>query len=1788
MSFRSIAAGLAIIATAAGGAYPLGVLYEQPLIPGFHPLDGETRKASQLTSEHPVALSLTTTLFTDTTIIDFEKRQISFVRYDQLGFIMWNYHYDELGGYLADRRNFAISRSWLQHSLLTQRAAGGATESLKLAWELPVQYPGWAQRVLGNDPPRLSINGNMKIKIGFEDMSVKNPGVEVQRGGTGFLFDQSNQFTISGSVGRLININISANSDGDMDMNNPLKNFKIEYKEQKSGELEDEVVQEVIAGYTGFSMPGTQLSGYSESKEGLFGIKVASKFGPLMLTTIASSEQGESQKLSADNSGKSGAGSTTTLREGDFKKYRYFFLDTAYITAWNRKFALSGGNANAPAPPAVTKLEVWLQVDQYDEQKIIDKYGSENLVSFLVDEPAGKRFKFMRLIPERHYHLNRTEGHIRLFDSANVRDADVIAISLETEDARFNKGTSDSTLYVIKPENPYENISVNPARFRLMWRNVYDLSGEIEDITKFRLRLYHVDKDRGDTVKTIDNVYISEIMGLTDKNGEPHSGRQNIFNFSNRELIFPPFDVTPIGNEPFANPRLKHLRDTTIYRFGPQSRMMVENYVPLFSIETSGASKQTRWDLGFGVMENTVRVTADGKLLQPNVDYVFSPEIGTLEIISPLALAAQRIEIDYQRDALFMPERKLFLGARAEMALPFISDKSLMGLSILYQNSDVAQIVPRINMEPYSKLLLDFNTKLDFSPVWMTAAVNKIPLVKTDAPSSANVEFEIAHSRMNPNSSNEAYVDDFESSKQTMMVYESYASWFTASPPPGVRDSLSLRPPVWDQYWFSPVYSDSKNRVPYDSIWKRDLDDPFLTGSDAYESVLRWHVKPGPKSTELGSRYQRAWAGIMQSIPASQSDRKRDQYFELVLKTRDNGIGNGKLRVQIGRMREDVCIAGLPPNDSANKEDTARFWREPNFPELDKGIDGLWDEEERYWVPNGSGGFAPLPRGDTLLEEFINDPSKDNYRLYDYYKPENYAFVSRLQNNGYSKNSEDLDNNGSVETSVIEAFHEFVIDLTDPASPLIDTTADKLKTQNGWRRYRLQLRDAYADHPGLRRDVGIDADDWINMRMVRLIWDDFDAATLSAQDSLILMGMQFVGNQWESVKDSLGVSKMEVSVISTKESADYKRSIEREPLIKRDLNETGRGRQHEQSLRLVFSNLQEGETALAERSFSNQPLKIASYDSLTLVVHGKGPSSVPGQPLFNGDIKLVFRFGSDSTTYYEYTNVIMPEGNNRWNNHVRISLKDLSRLKLDSLTAHPNDTLDYWSGDGMLHIRAPKGRQPNFSNITWMAVGVVCSRSSADAVTGELWVNELKVVGIKEFNGWSARLNLQTQFADFLNVTGGVNYEGGDFKTMTDQDITRTGDSKLSTNFSISTGLDKFMPRDWGVSVPIGGSITGSLTRPQLRPNSDIYLTDDDNKPDGFLDMARDMVNNITGQKAFSSDSTMAEHFETQTYGQSFFLNYSKNSPSPNPAVDLLLERLSTTFRYNMNTNLVKRGIDPDSSADFQNTDTSHTYSGGIKYDLTPKDPPRWTRWKPFGETPAAWVPNQFKTLEFSLLPNRANLDLANATYSTTRESRREPELSSEKESRVFDISHGLQLDFTPIRPLVDLSYSLNITRNFPSSSSLHNAGAIGDFMRNDVLQRHDDPTWRNYYILERERSRSQKLKMTLNPQFVDWLTNSAEYTADYTGSLATWGNDSTTDYFNGKVNTGVGFNSTLNISSLLPAAPDSGRIGLRSRLRKGCDLIGFNSVTFSYTSNANLDNRYLGSGYLGSSGEYK
>ena len=730
-----------------------------------------------------------TTLFEDREVIDFEKREVSFERAEKnLNIVVWQYHYDELDSYLESRRRFILLSLWYKNCLtLLSTTEKKKNPFAALAWELPVQYPSWAQRILGKDPPRLSISGYERIIVSYETgkTDLQNSNVQI-RPNNGIVFDQKNQFSITGSVGRLINLNIKGSTDQGVDqIDNPLKNFKIEYKGE-GDELEDEIVQQVSAGATSFEMPSTQLSGYSGGHQGLFGLNVKSKLGPFALTGVASIEQGESQKATLYPSGQ--GESSTLVYEKDFLRNKIFFLDTVYL---NRYLGLTD------SAPQVTQLQVWLSNDKIKGEASTSNTSksTEDVYRFV----GTTHQAFKRLKEHRDYFLQPKEGWIR-FDSVTIDNMlDDIGIYLKTTDsAAFTKGADylDTTragfdpkkdsLWILKPK---EQDSTKTSTFPLMWRNVYTLPTGF-DPAKFRLRMTRY-PPADTTTDKFGGRFFSEILGLTDDKGNPLASNSQIYDVDHNLIIMPVRFKGAHGNEPFSNDALGPDNVTReIYR---KTGVDFDNIPRKFQMAMSGSSRKTTFTLGFGsVMEGTEVLRAggpSGSRLERTKDYVIDYQMGQVDLISKTAQSADKIDVEYQSESQFTPNRKVFLGARGEMKLPF-SEKSFIGASVLWQDASSREVIPKINQEPYSKLLLDMNMAIDLEPEWMTKAVNLLPLISTAAKSSVTMEVEVAHSRTNPNTDGQAYIDDFEGSKETFPLGLSQASWFQASwPTPYQSDS---------------------------------------------------------------------------------------------------------------------------------------------------------------------------------------------------------------------------------------------------------------------------------------------------------------------------------------------------------------------------------------------------------------------------------------------------------------------------------------------------------------------------------------------------------------------------------------------------------------------------------------------------------------------------------------------------------------------------------------------------------------------------------------------------------------------------------------------------------------------------------------------------------------------------------------------------------------------------------------------------------------------------------------
>ena len=333
---------------------------------------------------------------------------------------------------------------------------------------------------------------------------------------------------------------------------------------------------------------------------------------------------------------------------------------------------------------------------------------------------------------------------------------------------------------------------------------------------------------------------------------------------------------------------------------------------------------------------------------------------------------------------------------------------------------------------------------------------------------------------------------------------------------------------------------------------------------------------------------------------------------------------------------------------------------------------------------------------------------------------------------------------------------------------------------------------------------------------------------------------------------------------------------------------------------------------------------------------------------------------------------------------------------------------------------------PNFSNISWMAIGIKRARTGAvDGITGEMWFDELKVGGVHQFNGWAGQASLTTSWAGFMNLAGAINYRDGNFQEMTETQM-NLGTSTLSENYSASWALGRFLPAKWGVNIPIGTSVSGSISRPSLVPNTDEYLTDKNNNPDDISDMYHDAISLITG--GHSQDNTDARHYQTTNVSKSFYTSYDKGSTSKDPIVNILLERLSLDYKSSYSLTQSAKGSKTfDNDTDVIDSLTATDYNGGIKYDLSPKPAPDWTKWKPFGKLKLQWLPDRIKNYELSLLPSVINFNVANIDYHVTEDHKMSQNTAISTKN--LSLSHGTNFAWDPIN-ILNLNYSLNVNRN--------------------------------------------------------------------------------------------------------------------------------------------------------------
>ncbi len=1280
-------------------------------------------------------------------------------------------------------------------------------------FEIPLPSVG-VLSIFGEPKISLKIGGAVDIHGAFRSETTE--GVTANRLGNTRSepdFKQQVQINVNGTIGDKLNIAADWNTERTFEYENQLK---IKY----TG-YEDEIIQSIEAGNV--SLQTSPLVGGSEA---LFGIKALFKMGPFSLTTIASQKKGEVKEVSVSGGTSS---QEFTVRAYDYSTNNYF-LDTLYasvnegLNLFNRYY----NNATPDIDPRYTIVDIqvwksiigftqdrsrernanaWIELPPLGAGEIYDPSYRADLENPVGGEQAAERF--LLLEPERDYKLHKETGYITFLTS--VQKEDVIAVAYRVENnpgqdddlffGEFLSAASTDTsqrlvLKLIKPKNLLPSYT---QAWKLQLRNIYPVGARNikEEGFEFYLK-YEVAGQEPvvDLPTPSGTVRLLNAFGLDLLDASKNANPDNVFDFrpgitvlpTTGEIIFPV--LQPFGRDlPTAIPDTFNFRE--VYDTSSISARNIKAKDKWILTGKSSGEASSTYQLGFNIVENSVRVLLNGRELSPGSDYIVDYNIGQLTIRNDAALVpGADLKITYEQNDLFQLASKTLLGARGVFDF---SKKTKLGFSALNLNQQTLSDKVRIGEEPISNSIygVDFSTSADLP--FLTKALDNI--ISTKQMSTFSFSGEYAYINPDPNTKKStissdggnsiAYIDDFEGAKRTIPIGISYTGWKDLSPPnflPLLSDTLTASELIAykSKAWW---YTITPGNVLVNQIWPNRQAGK----QDQQVTVMDFVYKPDTPGTYnnfplIYDNPVQNWGGIMKMLSSTASNLVEEniEFIEFWANI-TNAPADAKIYLDLGNISEDIMDFGVLNTEDLNLNDAIDEGE-------DVGLDGLTDEQERVLI----GSTKSDPSGDNF---FFNASGQDDPNLY--FSINGTEGNSLLSDIGRLPDTEDLNRNGTLDRLNSYFRYEIPLDTNSSTNTFIAGGGS-----NGWYQYRIPLKDTSRifGSPSLS-----------NVEMIRLF-----ITGVSELVHIKITEFNLVGSQWQ--KADLEDTILSVSVINFEDNPLY--SLPPGVFQEKDRSKPDENvLRNEQSLNLIVNGLQDGESRDAIR-FLYKPLDVFNYSEMKLFIHGDLNTIPPSLSDTSNGIyasEVFFRFGTDTNNYYEYRQPVLPN----WN-EISIPFEEITAIKQTRDSTNVVFSFPVPGKPG--HIYQIKGN-PTLTSVKFLSVGIHNIQNNPNEVplSGEVWINELRVIGADDTPGWAYSFNSSVRFADLMGVSFTMSQTNPNFHRLAD----RFGSRVESKNWSVSTDLDvlKLLPINLPESsLRINYSHSESSGKPLYIPGTDVRV----------------------------------------------------------------------------------------------------------------------------------------------------------------------------------------------------------------------------------------------------------------------------------------------------------------------------------------------------------------------------
>lgn len=805
------------------------------------------------------------------------------------------------------------------------------------------------------------------------------------------------------------------------------------------------------------------------------------------------------------------------------------------------------------------------------------------------------------------------------------------------------------------------------------------------------------------------------------------------------------------------------------------------------------------------------------------------------------------------------------------------------------------------------------------------------------------------------------------------------------------------------------------------------------------------------------------------------------------------------------------------------------------------------------------------------------------------------------------------DTEGLITSSIVQqnnSYFQYEVELNpadinslEPGTPgtfIVDEIPGE-RQQDRWYQVRIPLNEFI-------RRVG-DIENFQNVSYIRIWMSGYEKPF-----TLRFATFELVGSQWRDAENvnaqQNSPADFNISSINIEENSRRRPIPYRQP--EGAIRATNRAAQrqtiaNEQSIVIDAENLGPRELNMIKRVYPGG-LNMLNYSNVRMFVHGEGYEN-------REDLELVMRFGTDLiNNYYEYRQPITPsdpdfpfsneplrdlsnaerelEAEEVWlydENSMNIILNAFNQLK--QLRDQQGADISQQFERGNLLTDAPPGAviairgNPSLDRVGEIGMGVRNpfdpnnpANGGVPSIDAEVWLNELRVSGFDNRNGWAANGKAELQLADFAIVNLNLSQQTDGFGALNSRLGQRRTSDEFAYDLNSTVNMHKFIPDHYGWNIPVSFSARRSLSTPRYLPNQgDVTLNDFENAVEARDDLTDPEKENLIDQTVQASQNSL----------ESYSVNIANATKrrSQNPFIKYTLDKTTLNFVYNTNERRNPQFL-------FQE---NWNYSGSLRYNLNFDNTLLFRPFGFLGDTP--------------LLHPLAGLRIGYTPASITTSAGIDRDYNQQRRRTITGADQLLTDDFFPLQQTHSFTYNTNVGFTYNLTPSIQTAfqnrtvfdlsragirdnglpgtpdstrfeviptlNVLGDLVTDTLSSRRND--YQEAYTAGWQ-PRLDKIRP------VSWV----DYSANYTGGYQ-WRNSPVGSGLGATVSNNLSLNQTLQLDindwfdrmewyRRLQGETNAGLVGIGHRVLRS--LLSIESLDVSF----NISTSSLQTGYAGSS----